>query len=107
MKKYFIDGLTKNQNQKEECMKRDKFKMALKDWKIIARHKDYINWGKKFPSTDAVRIDKMYLKEKGWQLMVGERYANSSTVTGVRVIKDEIKTKSKAIALARQYMRSH
>jgi len=78
-----------------------------KDWKVIAKHKDYINWGKKFPSIDAVRIDKMYLREKGWQVMVGERYANSSTITGVRIIKDNIRTKAQALKFVKAYMRKH
>jgi len=42
VKKYFIDGLTKNQKLKEECMKRDKFKMAKKSYNPFKMWGSYV-----------------------------------------------------------------
>ena len=88
--------------------------MAIKDWKVIAKggkgNLNFINWGKKFPSTDALRLEKNYHsdeKMRRWRVIVGERYGDSGTITGVRILKSGFKTKSKALAYARSYMRKH
>lgn len=73
--------------------------MALKDWKLERRGKEQISYRNKKTNDVVVVLNTGSSTKSHWKFLASEGYGNH--------IEKEAESKSKALAYARAYMRSH